>query len=469
MVWPFICIVLLIWYIVIVIIAYIGFFEILGNYRSKKYLSLETFEPVTILRPIKGIDPELESCLESSFLQDYPHDKLEIIFCIDDKSDSSIPIINALIAKYPNIDAKIYYSKHENGRVLDHYGPNPKVNNLSKGFLAAKNDILWIMDSNVWASSNILKNSIKSLNENLVNGGIKNVSKYSNLRKVKLVHQVPLAMAINKDKSIFSKLGSKLDEMFLFSSHSKFYVSLNKLNPAPCVNGKSNIFRRSDLDNAVAKIPYADNVFFKDLVIKQSAREISQQGPGNSLKFFAKYIGEDNMIAIALWEFLFCRTTLTTDLVIQPLNKLEKSSHGVSEYFKRRIRWLRVRKYMVFMATLIEPTTESIVCGTFGSLSLSYFLWDKWFSMKFFIFHMIIWCITDYIQYIILINNIQSGDKPFWFHFHDETSDKLVWLFVWILREVFALPIWIMAMMGQTIDWRGKPFIIKRDLTAEEL
>ena len=38
----------------------------------------EIYEGVTIIRPIKGIDPELISCLESSFCQNYPRSKLQI-------------------------------------------------------------------------------------------------------------------------------------------------------------------------------------------------------------------------------------------------------------------------------------------------------------------------------------------------------------------------------------------------------
>lgn len=31
-----------------------------------------------------------------------------------------------------------------------------------------------------------------------------------------------------------------------------------------------------------------------------------------------------------------------------------------------------------------------------------------------------------------------------------------------ILREVLALPIWFSAMFGHEIDWRGRPFKIKK-------
>lgn len=464
--WYFICIILFIWYLVIVTIAYIGFFEIIFNYNSQKqsHLSLSELEPVTILRPIKGIDAELETCLECSFLQDYPSSKLEILFCVDDNDDESIPIIEKLIAKYPEIDARILVTAiDKEGNKLDHYGPNPKVNNLAKGFLNSKYDIIWIMDSNVWGNSNILKNSIKSLNNNLINGA---QSPNHGSRKVNLIHHVPLAVSIDRHHSIFDKIGIKLDEMFLFSSHSKFYVALNKLNPAPCVNGKSNIFRKLDLDLAVSRVPFNQNQFFHDIKIKENARYLSGLGPGNSLKFFSQYIGEDNMIAIALWEFLFTRTTLTSDCVIQPLNKLESSKLGVIQFFKRRIRWLRVRKYMVYLATLTEPTTESIFCGLMGTLAISYLVWNQFFIKKLFILHFIIWCATDFYQYNLLMKRINHSNHPAWFKFRLAIGE---WFIIWSLREIFAFPIWMIAILGHEIDWRGRPFKIKPDLTAEEL
>lgn len=471
--WTFICYVLLVWYVIILIVAYLGFFEIYANYSDPKLIipsstNSEDYEPVTILRPIKGIDPELYTCLESSFIQNYPIDKIEVIFCVDDEFDESMPVLKQLISSYPKIDAKIFVSQYdEQGQKLDYYGPNPKVNNLAKGFSNSKYDIIWVMDSNVWGGSNILMNSIEILNNNLLNDGSKNPSS----RPVRLVHHVPLALSINTNSSFLSRLGNKLDEVFLFSSHSKFYISLNKLNIAPCVNGKSNIFRKLDLDLAVSRIPTNNNKFFRDLQIKQSAKSLSDMGRGNSLKFFSKYIGEDNMIAIALWEFLFCRTALSCDMVIQPLNKVENSKTAVKEYFKRRIRWLRVRKFMVHLATLIEPTTESLVCGVFGTISISNLWFDKFFIKKMFCFHLLVWYLTDLYQYRCLMSNVNQNYHPTWFKYsaNDTAPEILEWSLVWCLRELFAFPIWLIAMMGHEIDWRGKPFRIKPDLTAEEL
>lgn len=47
--------------------------------------------------------------LETSFLQQYP--KFEIIFAIADPDDPAIRVANDLIAKYPDIDARIDIGK----------------------------------------------------------------------------------------------------------------------------------------------------------------------------------------------------------------------------------------------------------------------------------------------------------------------------------------------------------------------
>lgn len=440
------------WYAVVLSVALVGLWCLLTVFKKPptQHPNFD-WEPVTIIRPIKGIDPELTSCLELLFLQKYPREKLQILFCVYDQWDPAVSIVQRLIEKHPEIDAQILVS--EPG---EHHGPNPKVNNLAKGFLAAKHDILWIMDSNVWASPNILANSVVAMTTN------SNCGKRCSGRKVKLVHHVPLALSLDLLG------GALLDEMFLFTSHLKFYVALNNISIAPCVNGKSNMYRKSDLDHAVRLIPHNHCAFFHEQLVVQDAARISALGKGHSIGFFAKYIGEDNMIGIALWEYCFGRTALTGDVVIQPV---VGQINLVREYFSRRVRWLRVRKYMVLAATLVEPTTELLLCGVMGTFAVSTLFFGQKFNMWFFGFHMTCWVICDYIQYYSWVRNIDlSKHLPEWLQDISPLHRSVwQWFQVWIMREVFALPIWIAAMVGHEIEWRGKPFKIKKDLLAEEL
>ena len=67
--------------------------------------STPTFPGVTILRPLKGLDAQLEECLKSAFQQNYP--QFEILLSVADEHDPAIKVAKELIKKYPNVVAKL--------------------------------------------------------------------------------------------------------------------------------------------------------------------------------------------------------------------------------------------------------------------------------------------------------------------------------------------------------------------------
>jgi ceramide glucosyltransferase len=60
---------------------------------------------VTIIRPLKGLDPNIFENLESSFTQEYP--LFEILFAIADDDDPVIPVVRELCSRYPRVNSKI--------------------------------------------------------------------------------------------------------------------------------------------------------------------------------------------------------------------------------------------------------------------------------------------------------------------------------------------------------------------------
>ena len=69
----------------------------------------DAIPPVSILRPLRGLDCNLYENLEASFRQDYPD--FEIIFSVADEADAAIPIVKELCARYPNIPTKLIIGK----------------------------------------------------------------------------------------------------------------------------------------------------------------------------------------------------------------------------------------------------------------------------------------------------------------------------------------------------------------------
>lgn len=96
--------------------------------------------PVTIVRPVCGLDADAEETLRSTFHLAYP--RYEILFCAARPNDPVIPLVNALIAQYPEADARLLVGD-------DAVSENPKLNNCVKGWLGAQHEWIVLSDSNV--------------------------------------------------------------------------------------------------------------------------------------------------------------------------------------------------------------------------------------------------------------------------------------------------------------------------------
>src|SRR5262245_25046793 len=60
---------------------------------------------VTILRPVCGLDYEVEQTLRSTFEIDWPD--YEIVFCCASATDPVVPLVERLIAEHPDVPARL--------------------------------------------------------------------------------------------------------------------------------------------------------------------------------------------------------------------------------------------------------------------------------------------------------------------------------------------------------------------------
>lgn len=102
---------------------------------------------VTILKPVKGIDDNLEDNLSSFFELDYPD--YEIIFGVDSEDDPAVPIIERAKKKYDRINSRLVIDGRKSGL-------NPKVNNLINMHPYANGDLILISDSNTKCDKDFL-------------------------------------------------------------------------------------------------------------------------------------------------------------------------------------------------------------------------------------------------------------------------------------------------------------------------
>jgi ceramide glucosyltransferase len=95
---------------------------------------------VTIVQPLCGVETFSRETLRSIFALDYP--SYEIIFCLASGDDPIAPLVRGAIAANPSRPARLLIGD-------DRISANPKLNNVVKGWKAARYDWVVIADSNV--------------------------------------------------------------------------------------------------------------------------------------------------------------------------------------------------------------------------------------------------------------------------------------------------------------------------------
>jgi ceramide glucosyltransferase len=117
-------------------------------------VSTDQLPPVTIFKPVHGMEERLEPNLESFFQQDYPD--YEIIVGARSADDAAIKLAEQLRVRYPQVKSRIVISGPPEW-------PNAKVFTLDKMIPMSRNDFFVISDSDVWVQPDFLRNVIPPL------------------------------------------------------------------------------------------------------------------------------------------------------------------------------------------------------------------------------------------------------------------------------------------------------------------
>jgi ceramide glucosyltransferase len=121
--------------------------------RRRELLDVPKYTPpVSLLKPVHGLEPNLEENLESFFRLDYPD--FELIFCARTASDPGLPIAQRLAQKYPSVKVRILTCGEPPWT-------NAKLYSLEKMWKQAAHDLLAISDSDVRATPDYLREIIK--------------------------------------------------------------------------------------------------------------------------------------------------------------------------------------------------------------------------------------------------------------------------------------------------------------------
>ena len=115
--------------------------------------------PVSVLKPVRGVDFGSYENFASFARQDYPD--YEILFAVNDDADPAVPLIRRIIAEFPERRIRLLVG-------AEHLGANRKVNKLARLAREAQNEVLVLADGDVRVGSQFLREVVAQLADNKI-------------------------------------------------------------------------------------------------------------------------------------------------------------------------------------------------------------------------------------------------------------------------------------------------------------
>jgi ceramide glucosyltransferase len=193
--------------------------------------------------------------------------------------------------------------------------------------------------------------------------------------------------------------GGALESVFLNTFYARWMFVAGAFGQ-DCVVGKSMLFRKSDAER------------FGGIV---------QLG---------RFLAEDFMTGQAM-RMLGLKVAIMKAPIRQPL-----LGYKVQDFWRRHIRWGRIRKAQAPLPVLVEPWVGLIPSGIAGAFAFHglFGFWPEVFLCA----HVLGWFICD--MSVVASLGERTGLRT---------------AIAWLTREIIALPLWIHMMSGNTVNWRG--------------
>ena len=115
-----------------------------------------SFPPVSILKPLRGTDPEMYQSFRSHCLQDYP--EYEVIFGVSDANDPAIQLVEQLKAEFPQHAISLLVCR-------ENLGANTKVSNLAQMAREARHEYIIVNDSDIRVEPDYLQRVLAALTD----------------------------------------------------------------------------------------------------------------------------------------------------------------------------------------------------------------------------------------------------------------------------------------------------------------
>jgi ceramide glucosyltransferase len=200
--------------------------------------------PVSILKPLKGVDDRLLDNLSAFCRLDYP--VYEILFCVQGASDPALRVARKVKEAHPDREISVVVTDCRDGL-------NPKVNNMLPGYAAAKYPFVLISDSNVAPDAAYLREAVSHFRD----------------PQVGLVSHLVRGVGAKT-------LGARLESQHLNTFILPSVCLLDTAFGMPCVIGKSMLMRRSDFD-ALGGFDRVKEYLAEDYILGERFREAGKR------------------------------------------------------------------------------------------------------------------------------------------------------------------------------------------------
>jgi ceramide glucosyltransferase len=138
--------------------AYLAFAALLlRQLRGAKPSRLQLAPRVTILKPLCGVEPDLEANLASFCVQSYPG-PVQIVLGVSTAADPAAAVARRLITRYPDVDIELVVGAHT-------HGANRKIANLINMASRTRHDVIVLSDSDIKVDRAYLRQVVAALDK----------------------------------------------------------------------------------------------------------------------------------------------------------------------------------------------------------------------------------------------------------------------------------------------------------------
>lgn len=187
----------------------------------------EGLPPLSLIKPVKGLEEDLDRCLRSFYDQDYDGPR-QVVFAAADRDDPALALARRVASDFPHVETRFVISDPD-------YGYNPKVSNMVGALAATAHDLVLQSDANVWVPRDYLRRIVSELEQ-------ENASVLSSL--------------VSGTGEVTH--GAALENLQLSAFVAPACCFALETAGIPCVIGKSILFRKSELLEHGGFEPYKD-------------------------------------------------------------------------------------------------------------------------------------------------------------------------------------------------------------------